>query len=82
MHERPQPTGCSWMQRRPLTPMHFEQPGDSPPVRSSPFPLQPRRKRLSRFVPWQSSPVTAQFAQFLVGKSEKELIVAQEVCYG
>jgi len=56
-HKRPQPTGCSWVQRRPLTPMHPEQPVDRPPVRSSPIPHQPRMKHSSRFVPWQSSPV-------------------------
>ena len=79
-HERPQPTGCSWVQQRPLTPMHPEQPGVGPPVRSSPIPHQPRMKHSSRFVPWQSSPVTAQFTHFLVKKLEKRLIVAQEVC--
>jgi len=79
-HERPQPTGCSWVQQRPLTPMHPEQPGVGPPVWSSPIPHQPRMKRSSRFVPWQSLPVTAQFTHFLVKKLEKGLIVAQEVC--
>ena len=79
-HERPQPTGCSWVQRRPLTTMHPKLPGDGPPVRLSPIPHQPQMKPSSRFVPWQSLPVTAQFAHFLVKKLEISLIVAQEVC--
>jgi hypothetical protein len=64
------------MQWRPLTPMHFEQPGDDPPVRLSLIHHQPRLKRSTRFIPLQSSPVTVLILQFLVEKLEKGLIVA------
>jgi hypothetical protein len=69
-HERLRLTGCSLVQQRPLTPMHPALPGDGPPVEPSPIPHHPRQRRSSRFVPWQSLPVTAQFAHFLVEKLE------------
>ncbi len=52
------------------------QPGDDPPVRSSPIHHQPQLKRSTRFVPLQSLPVTVLILHFLVEKLEKGLIVA------